>query len=61
MCQEIGKWFEESLWERIKLVKNWEIVWIRNKTIMLKEAKYDVKNYADLGGCYPSQLQSSIL
>ena len=51
-CREIGKSFEESLREgkllnnlEIFLNEQWNSYWIR--------LSYDVKNYADLRGCYP--------
>ena len=38
-------------------LKALEIFWINNKSIIEFDFhEYDMKNYADLGGCYPPQL-----
>ena len=56
LCQKIGQSLEESL-QGGKLVKNFKIIilneWQNSYWIWLL---YDVKNYADLGGCYPPRL-----
>ena len=41
--------------------KNGEIFWMNNKAIIEIWLSYDMKNSADLGGCYPPQPLASVV
>ena len=50
LCRETGNlWFEESL-SGGKVVKNLEIFWLNNNTIVCDS--YDIKSFSNHGGYY---------